>query len=395
MKAGDKHGYRARLVGLVLALSPVGPAAPVMSNMIEPDVVTDTRAGSTRRLRMPKRLFLSGHSLTDHPFPEYLKMIAATLGEPIQWNMQTLEGSSVKDRTMGNGSIPWSGYRAGVDKTGQPLDALAELQSPQTVRNIPYDTLIITEQHSLLDSIVWKDTVHYLRDFHDRVIAHDAQAQTYLFQSWMTVSDMDDPSSWIAYEWAATPVWQCVAKRINHDLAHVGRTDRLLTIPAGAALAVLVEQATSPPSIPGFEGRDTRSTLALIFEDDVHLTAAGAYYIALVTSAVLHGRAVHMADRPYGMRQDTAERLQQIAWHFVADHADAGRALSPDACRRYVSEQFTPLYLAYQRDLQWRRHPSAKVWLRWARLRLLWPRLFRRRDASNPFHLGEPEVAIL
>lgn len=395
MRSGDGREYWARLVGVALAMSQVGPAAPVMSQMIEPATANDPRPGSPRRLHMPQRLFLSGHSLTDHPFPEYLKLIAAALGQPIEWNMQGLAGSSVKDRTIGSGLTAWAGYRAGTDKTDQPLDVLAELQTPHTIGNLPYDTLIITEQHSLLDSIVRNDTMRYLRDFHDRVIGNDAQAQTYLFEAWMTVSNMDDPSSWIAYEWAATPVWQCVANRINHDLADIGRPDRLMTIPAGAALAVLVEQAISPQSIPGFEGRDTRSTLALIFQDDVHLTAAGAYYIALVTSAILHGRTVQMTDRPYGMRQDTADQLQQIAWNFVANHAGEWRSRTPDACRAYVSERFTPLYLAYQRDLQWRRHPSAKVWLRWAKLRLLWPRLFRRYDTSNPFHMSQPSIPVL
>lgn len=379
MRRGDGC---ATIACAVLALFAMGPATP----MIEAPAQVYQAAAPRLAPHVPRRLFVSGHSLTNHPFPEYLEGIAADLGRPLEWNMQGLVGSSVKDRSMGNGPAPWTGYAAGIDKAGHPLDVRAELQRPGP----SYDTLIITEQHTVLGSIVWNDSLRLLRDFHDRVIALDPQARTYLFAAWMNVLDLDDPARWIAYERAAAPIWRCMAERINHDLAAAGRPDRLTTIPAASALATLVEEATSSRPIPGLEGADAKSILAAIFRDDVHLRPAGVYYVALVTTAILHGRPVDVTVRPRGMRQDTAERLRQIATTFVADYARGERPLTVEACRGYVSEDFVPTYLAYQRDLQWRDHGSAMTWLKWAKLRLLWPRLFRRHDATNPFYVGEP-----
>jgi hypothetical protein len=227
------------------------------------------------------------------------------------------------------------------------------------------------------------------------MIEQNPQARTYVFEAWMTVADMDNPASWIAYERSAAPTWRCVADRINHDLAASGRPDRLMTIPAGSALAALAEQALSPLSVPGLKGQNARATMATLFRDDVHLTETGTYFVALLTSAIMHGRAINTLERPFGMREDTAQRLQQIAWNFTTDLGGSYRPMSSDACLAYLSDDFAPAYLAYQRDLQWRRNPGADIWLRWVRLRLSWPSLFRRRDASNPFHIDEPVVPIL
>jgi len=373
----------AAMLFAALAIAQVGPAAPR-----RPQASRDIAfpVAEPRPPPGPRRVFVSGHSLTDHPFPQYLAAIAADIHRPIEWNTQYLEGSSVKDRSMGGGARPWAGYRAGADKAGRPIDVLAELKHPSTPGGLAYDTLVIAEQHTLLGSIVWNGTLANLRDFHERMIERDPQARTYLFEAWMNVLDLDDPSSWIAYERAAAPLWRCVAGRINHDLAAAGRRDRLAGIPAASALAMLVEQADT---VPGFGNLRRREQLALIFRDDVHLTPAGAYYVALVASGVLQGRPIRTVIRPEGMRPDTAGRLQEIAGHFTAAHLAAERAMTARGCSAYVADQFVPLYLAYQRDLLQRDHPGPMIWLRWARMRISWPRLFRRQDASNPFHVGD------
>lgn len=381
------------VIGLVLWQ--VGPALPVVTGSPPAFETGKIMAGPSLPAHVPRRLLVSGHSLTDHPYPEYLEGIAASLGRPMDWNMQALEGSSIKDRTMGSGPVPWAGYAAGTDRDDRPLDMLAQLRRPLAPGEGAYDTLVITEQHTLLGSIVWNDSLRLLRDFHERVIAQNPDAQTYLFEAWMNVVDLDDPSSWIAYERAAAPLWRCVAGRINHDLVAEGRADRLATIPAASALTVLVEEATSRRPVPGLEGPDTRSILARIFRDDVHLTSAGVYYIALVSSAILQGQTIHTSVRPEGMRKDTADRLQQIAARFVTTHRAERREIPAENCSRYVSDSFAPQYLAYQRSLQWRDYPGPMIWLKWARLRVQWPRLFRRRDASNPLYISEAKPPVL
>ena len=73
----------------------------------------------------------------------------------------------------------------------------------------PYDVLLITEQHRLLDALLWQDTKQYLRAYRDRFISSNPQAEILFFTPWISLSDKDDPMEWISYERAAWPVWQC------------------------------------------------------------------------------------------------------------------------------------------------------------------------------------------
>lgn len=377
---------RARMVCAAIALATIWPA----TLMTEPQGPVAPIAAAPLAAHTPRRLFISGHSLTDHPFPEHLAAIGANVGYGVEWNMQALYGSAIKDRTMGSGPEAWSGYKAGTDKEGQPINVLAELDDTDA----PYDTLIITEQHTLLGNLVWNDSLRYLRDFHERIVTRNPSAQSYLFTAWMNVLDLDDPSSWIAYERATAPVWECVAGQINNTLAAGRRTDRLAIIPAAAALAVLAEEALAG-TVPGLEGPNARSILSLIFRDDVHLTQTGTFYVALVSWAVIHRRTIPVSARPPDMRADTAWRLQEIAGRFAAGYPGKPSAMNEDACRAYLADTYVPLYLAYQRDLQWRDYRSPMVWLKWARLRLSWPALFRRRDAGNPLGVSGGDIALL
>ena len=73
-------------------------------------VVAATDAQAQRPLLASiERLFVSGHSLTDPPLPQHLSQIAASLGTPLQWNMQSIAGSSISMRIQGAG--PEHAYR--------------------------------------------------------------------------------------------------------------------------------------------------------------------------------------------------------------------------------------------------------------------------------------------
>lgn len=51
-----------------------------------------------------ERLMISGHSLTDPPLPQQLAAIAASQGRPLQWNMQSIGGSTIAARSRGTGN---------------------------------------------------------------------------------------------------------------------------------------------------------------------------------------------------------------------------------------------------------------------------------------------------
>lgn len=380
---------RLRLAGTITALAALTLALTESSRPMRAEVIASVAAGETAPLippapGEPQRLFISGHSLTDRPYPQYLAAIAASQGKPVQWNVQNQFGSTLRQRTEGSASHPWSGYYLGTDRDGRPIDVLSELARPQATDGAAYDTLIITEQHTLLGNLIWNDTPRFLRDFHDRMVETNPAAQTFLFESWLGPIDLDKPERWVSYERAASPVWACIAGGINRSLAEQERVDRIRPLPAALALATLVEKATGGKGMPGVSEASTAATMKRLFADDVHLTETGSYYIALVSYAFLYRQPPLMAWFPDGIRPATAKALQREAWAFTVQYLKNFRASEPDQCSRYVRENFVPLYLDYLRDLQRARDGSLRHWWQWARFRLEWPRLFRRNSPSNP-----------
>lgn len=340
-----------------------------------------------------QRIFISGHSLTDRPLPDYLAAIAESLGTHTDWNQQNLPGSSLEARTRGDAptSSDWTGYRRGKNRDGEGIDVVAELRRPQTIDNKPYDALVVTEIDALLDYIVLFDTVRYLRHFHDRIVESNPRATTYLYEAWLGIHDKDDPRRWIAYERAASPVWQCLATRINLSLANEARSDRIQSLPAASALASLVERATTGAGLPGVTSPTVRQTLDRLFADDVHLKPFGVYYVALVSYAIIYRRPPIGAWRPAEVSAAAATTLQQVAWEFVTSYLKHNQPISLEQCRAYVRNSFTNTYLAYQRDTSWRANGVIWAYAMWAKHNVAWRHLFGRRSMINPlyFHAAQ------
>ncbi len=338
----------------------------------------------------PERIFISGHSLVDQPLPSNLAAIAASLGTPVQWNRQYMVGSSLRARARGP-SAPahatgWEGYRQGENRDGRVMDVLAELSSPKTVTGGAYDGLLITEQHGLLGTLLWNDSVRYLRHHHDRFIAANASGRTWFYESWLSLDNKADPRRWIAYERAASPIWQCMATRVNVSLAAERRSDRIQPLPAGALLAGLIERATQGPGLPGITVPGVRETVDRLVADQVHLTPMGAYYMSLVTYATMFERSPVGAWSPAGIDAVVARSLQTVAWELVEAERQGRRLLTLDECQEKLQSSFIATYWAYSRDAYWREEiGAARAWLRWAKHRLQWHWRLRKGGSDNPF----------
>lgn len=336
--------------------------------------------------RTSAHIFYSGHSLMDQPLPDYVARIAGSLGTTARWNRQYVVGSSIRQRTRGVAPTGWAGYRQGYNRDGDGLDVVAELREPRTLDGERYDTLVITEQHGLLGTLVWNDTVRHLRHYHDRFIAGNAAGQTWFYEPWLGLHSKDDPSRWIAYERAAAPVWQCIATRVNVSLAGEGRADRIARLPAGLALAALVEAATAS-RLPGVTAATVRATVDGLVKDNVHLTPTGAYYMALVTYATVYGRSTEGAWAPPTIGAEAARTLQRFADRFVADQRVTGPALDLAGCKTLLRDSFIDTYWTYTRDTYWLEDLG---WLRaqwrWLKHRVQWHLRFARDDEGNPFH---------
>jgi hypothetical protein len=289
---------------------------------------------------------ISGHSLTDDPLGSYMASIAQSLSTPMAWNQQIVIGSPIRVRTRGNNTSDdsFSGYRSGKNRDGATgLNIAADLASQR------YDALVLAERHDLVNVLMWEDTVRYARHFHERLVSGNSNASTYVYHAWLDVSNKDDPSAWIAHERAAAPAWQCVAARVNQSLSGVGRSDRMAYLPAGLALANLVEQATRS-GVAGISAGSTRQTMDRLFSDNVHLTPTGAYYMALVTYASVYRRSPEGAWAPPGVTSEQARSLQQVAWQSVAGHYGGASTPSMAQCQAVMREQYCSAFGAYKGD---------------------------------------------
>lgn len=328
----------------------------------------------------PRRLFVSGHSLTARPLPDHLAAIAAAEGRPFDWNMQHLYGSTIEMRTRGTGGD--AGYREGLDRAGGRVDVLHEIASAHPAGR--YDTLIITERDSLLESLMWDDTIGNALDYVKRFEAANPGSRTFLYTSWLGHSGADSPGRWIAYERSAAVAWHCTAAQINRRLAAQGNRHRVALIPAAEALAELVAEAVSAHGIDGVSGTAPRDTIARLFTDDVHLTETGTYFVALIAYDAINGVAPGQGWAPAGIDPVTAAALQRFAARFMARWRKGPAA--PADCGTVLARDYVPRYLAYARDFGWRE--SQGVWLarvKWARFSVTWARDLRSGSRRNPF----------
>jgi hypothetical protein len=340
------------------------------------------------------RLFVSGHSLVDRPLPDYLEAIGYSLNTPLQWNRHYQVGSSIAARSRGTFSPhgAWDGYRTGANRSGDGMDVVAELRRPSTVSGGHYDALLITEQHGLLGSLTWHDTVRYLRHYHERFIEGSPQAKTYFFEPWLSLNDKSDPRRWIAYEREASPIWQCIATRINVSLQAEGRTDRISSVPAGIALAHLVDIATRSPGLPAITLASVRATVDSIVGDDVHLTELGTYYSSLVNYSFLYGRSPIGAWHPPSLNTAQATALQTVAWEFFTQYLKTNVPLTLAGCTDKLRSEFIGLYWAYVRDTFWRKEVGVvNAYWQWTKFMARWHWRMWKENTENPFYFGPVE----
>ncbi|MGC4029178.1 MAG: hypothetical protein QM696_09925 [Steroidobacteraceae bacterium] len=320
-----------------LWLAGLNPESVMNTRQPASQLFTDApqRAGLAPQAPLPdapalQRLFISGHSLVDQPFPDQMEALAARAGNPLRWERLHLFGSSIRQRTLA------------------PL------------ADGPQDALLITEQHTLLGNLMWNDTPRHLRQWADALHAGNPHAVTYFYVPWLSIDDRNDPSRWIAYEKAAAHVWQCMVTRVNVQLADEGRRDRIVTIPASLALVDLIAHLAAGAVLPGASAATPREAIDRVMADEVHLTPLGSFYMALVSYLGMTGLPPRGIDPDLlaeplvpEVSPEQARWLLHAATAFFASHATKrGIALDSDGCRRYLEESFIDDYWRYVRIAQ-------------------------------------------
>jgi hypothetical protein len=297
------------------------------------------------------RTFYSGHSLSDG-VPEVVDQIARSLGHRLDFETQSMGYSLLRQRTKGEvpSASDWPGYRAGNNRAGSGLNVAAELSQPRRLApGDRYDALVVTERHDLPAIARKERTAFYLTDMAKHLVAGNPDAQVLLYHTWLHL-DPDAPWPWIEYERAVLSMWECVASRANLDLPARGDVPRVRVLPGSGALAELVA-ALWDGKVPGVVGKTPGERVRLLFSDNVHMSEAGRYFIALVHYAVLFGRTPEGAKIPASLAPETGRYMQKLAWEYSSSYgqranADARRDMA--TCRALIQDQICPAYAAFQ-----------------------------------------------
>jgi len=297
------------------------------------------------------RAFYSGHSLSDG-VPEVVEQIASSLGHRLDFETQSMGYSLLRQRTKGEvaSATEWPGYRAGHNRKGAGLNVAEELRQPRRLASgDKYDVLVVTERHDLPAIARKERTAFYLIDIARHLLAGNPDAEVLLYHTWLNL-DPDAPWPWIDYERAVLPMWECVASRANLDLPARGNVPRVRVLPGGSALAELAA-ALWEGKVPGVAGNRPGERVRLLFADNVHMSDAGRYFIALVHYAVLFGRNPEGAAIPASLAPETGRYMQTLAWQYAVSYgqrADAAARRDMATCRDLMQKQVCPAYAAFQ-----------------------------------------------
>jgi len=332
-----------------------------------------------------KRVFVSGHSLMDNPYADYLQIISEGKGVDYNWNQQIGIGSPIRIRTSGN-NLPdpdpnnndWSGYSKGKNRDTVDMNVITELANPTTLGpNEVYDTLIITERHDIIDTIIFEYTTSLLRHYHDRLLDGNPKGETFLYHSWWYM-DFNDIQEWIDHETLAVKSWECVAEKVNLTLANDGLPRAVDNVPASWALVNLVEKILDD-QVPGFTGTDTNK-MDLLFNDNVHLNTEGIFFMSAVSYASLLKSSPEGISVPAEIDANTGQALLQIAWEVVSAYQNDFTAPTMSECRNIHETQICSSYWNIHDD------PSRIAFCQsWAS---------NNSFAYNPFNWPDPDLIV-
>jgi hypothetical protein len=245
-------------------------------------------------------VFFVGHSLVNHDMPAMLEDLAVDAGRTHTYGSHVGNGASL--------SWIWNN-----PSRGEGEDPHVALPSGR------WNVLVMTEAVPLADQIEWNGTVDYAGRFYDLAMAGDGATQVYFYETWHS---LDGAYDWRARITSDRALWQQVVDRVN--AAKAG--PEMLLVPAGTALGRLVDRIESG----GVSGLSSRRDL---FVDDIHLSDAGNYFIALVHYATIYRRSpvgltARTTDRWGGAfvapSADAARVMQEIAWEVVSTDGSAG-----------------------------------------------------------------------
>ena len=283
-----------------------------------------------------KRIFVSGHSLTDIPFAGYLNLIAESKGLGGHWEQQIGVGSKIAARLEHPAT-----NRRGVRglRTQEIFRRRSNVQ--------PYDTLVLAEGHHSVATIMWSQSVRSTQQFSELFHVYNPSGRVFFFQPWESIKDKQNLGDWIDIERSSAKVWGCTVDRVNTNLASEKSTGQITYLPIGLALTELLA-AVSAGKLPELSVKNPAQAVDMFLDDNVHLNKLGHYFSALVTFVGISGRSPVNAWRPDHVTVGQSEALQSFAEKFYkASWRRFNRPTDWPGCRQLMVDSFCDDWNAY------------------------------------------------
>ena len=252
-------------------------------------------------------VLMVGHSLFGPTAPPMLEQaLRAGQGEA-QVQAQIINGSPLR-------------YNWDQSATAEGVDAKVVLPRGETTH------LILTEAIPLAGHLQWSETGTYARAFADLAAQANPDVHVYVQETWHSLKSGTGQA--VEYDDNAETPWR---QRLDDDLPAwegilseiaAGGAAHVSLIPAGQAMALLHDEIAAE-RIPGLP------SISALFDDDIHLSDMGHYFVSMVQYATLTGQD------PMGLPQnfvnrygaalntpgaDLAAALQRVAWQAVQDY---------------------------------------------------------------------------
>lgn len=282
-------------------------------------------------------------------------------------------------------SALWRGRPHGFDRDASEMVAKREVYERSAGQ---FDTLLLTESLPVNWAADHEFSAYYVRRFACPIIKENARARVYLYQTWVNLQGNDPNSKfppphlfdWKAEMNAQRKAWERIADAASHPnvpapggwLSRLGwhatsdggcpRDFPVFIVPVGQAMLALSERLAAPlsgdvfelpgggklamadlfanpyvdwpadwPLAKGSTGIDPAASLAQLTRrdpdrplDDIHASAIGIYFAALVHFATIYRQSPEGLPAPAEIGDDLARAFQRIVWDTVANDPRSG-----------------------------------------------------------------------
>lgn len=257
--------------------------------------------------------FFVGHSLVNFDMPHMLSELAKASGKSYNYNQQICNGAPL-----------WWNFENYAGCQGTPY--------VQAFPQGNHDVLVVTEAIPLQNHLTWSNTYANARKFFRYALDNNQNKplRYYIYETWHCIHtgtaegcpyDNGDSLTWQPRLRTDFRLWRSIVDSVRHSFP----SEEVWMVPAGQAFYNLTE-AIHRGELPGVQ--DFRH----FFTDDIHLTNAGNYFVALVMYACIfrespEGLPSRLTGRFGGDitgLPSTAQAavMQRVAWEMAMEFED-------------------------------------------------------------------------